>query len=75
MPGLLPRLVDSKPLHFTVVVSPYGAVALGPRVAAVMDRQVGGHASVSSKASLVISMLLDTSSASSVKLGDCSIEV
>ncbi|OWK01682.1 hypothetical protein Celaphus_00017653, partial [Cervus elaphus hippelaphus] len=69
------KLVDSKPLHFTVVVSPYGAVALGPRVAAVMDRQVGGHASVSSKASLVISMLLDTSSASSVKLGcDCNLE-
>ena len=44
-------------------------------MAAVMDRQVGGHASVSSKASLVISMLLDTSSATSVKLGDCSIEV
>ena len=50
-------------------------MALGPRVAAVMDRQGGAHASLSSKASLVMNIPLDTSSASFVKLGDCSIEV
>ena len=68
-------VVNSKPLRFTVVVSASGAVALGPRVAAVMDRQGGAHASLSSKASLVMNIPLDTSSASFVKLGDCSIEV
>jgi hypothetical protein len=51
-------VVDSKPLHFTVVVSASGAVALGPRVAAVMDRQGGAHASLSSKASLVMNYTL-----------------
>ena len=56
--------VDSKPLHFTVVVSASGAVALGPCVAAVMNRQGGAHASLSSKASLVMNIPLDTSSAS-----------
>ena len=62
-------VVNSKPLRFTVVVSASGAVA------AVMDRQGGAHASLSSKASLVMNIPLDTSSASFVKLGDCSIEV
>lgn len=56
--------VDSKPLHFTVVVSASGAVTLGPHVAAVMDKQGGAHASLSSKASLVMNIPLDTSSAS-----------
>ncbi|EPY78192.1 hypothetical protein CB1_001112006 [Camelus ferus] len=50
-----------------------GAVALRPCVAAVMDGQGGAHASLGSRASLVMNVPSDTSSALLVKLGGCSI--